>query len=185
MLFSCLLFYFSPYTAQHSVSLGPPPFKTRVKPCCSKYSLANCPRPPPPQCVIIGVSLSILFVGSGILFVFRSQTRFCAQGRTRTPPLPGEDGNGATAKLFWSPGSTEASLLRVSITSSLSRACSTNSRSSSGDATPAFREDMKCTVVLLLLLLLLLNNNRPGRAVFNLLKDNKFVELKMALRDSI
>jgi hypothetical protein len=30
-----------------------------------------------------------------------------------------------------------------------------------------------------------LNNNRPGRAVFNLLKDNKFVELKMALRDSI
>jgi len=48
--------HFKPYSAQHSVSLGPPPFNTFVYPFRIRYSFAFCPRPPPPQWVIIGVS---------------------------------------------------------------------------------------------------------------------------------
>jgi hypothetical protein len=41
--------YFSPYSAQQSVSFGPPPFKTFVNPFSAKNSFANCPLPPPPD----------------------------------------------------------------------------------------------------------------------------------------
>mmetsp|Transcript_19436 Transcript_19436/g.61926 ORF Transcript_19436/g.61926 Transcript_19436/m.61926 type:complete len:218 (+) Transcript_19436:194-847(+) len=125
-----------PKTAQHSVSSGPPPFLTLVKPFASRYSFAFWPRPPPPQCEMIGVALSLPSSGErSIDAVARSKTMLTAALRLGSPIF-------AVLSVSPSPGSFSKSGLRTSTTTRSSPACSTKLASSFGGLTPGLRPMM-------------------------------------------
>mmetsp|Transcript_2051 Transcript_2051/g.6701 ORF Transcript_2051/g.6701 Transcript_2051/m.6701 type:complete len:263 (+) Transcript_2051:355-1143(+) len=125
-----------PKTAQHSASSGPPPFLTLVKPFASRYSFAFWPRPPPPQCEMIGVALSLPSSGErSIDAVARSKTMLTAALRLGSPIF-------AVLFVSPSPGSFSKSGLRTSTTTRSPPACSTKLASSSGGLTPGLRPMM-------------------------------------------
>ena len=82
--------HIEPNFFQSASTAGPPPLMTFEYPCDIKYSFAFCPRPPPPQCVMIGVDLfPPVFASrtckSRSAFAERSKAQFTAFGRALVP----------------------------------------------------------------------------------------------------